>query len=84
MRQEEPLNAGLLFRRQLGEPTTVVENLKNHAPEQYSDKTTTRSVRKRKLTNNPTPIPKPDNQPNGLPTAPQLIAQSREQTQPEN
>ena len=66
--QEEPLNAGLLFRRKLGDTTTVVENPKNHAPEQYPDNTTTRSVRKRKLTNNSTPIPKPDNQPNGLPT----------------
>ena len=68
MWQEEPLNARLLFRRQLGEPTTMVENPKNHAAEQHSDYPTTRSVRKRKLTINPTPISKPDNWPNGLPT----------------
>ena len=81
MWQEEPLNAGLLFRRQLGELTTVVENPKNHALEQHSDNTTTRSVRKRKLTNNPTPIPKPDNRPNGLPT-PTPIDSSISRTNP--
>ena len=68
MWQEEPLNARLLFMRHLGELTTVVENPKNYASKKHSDNTTTRSVRKRKLTNDPTPISQQDHRPNGLPT----------------
>ena len=84
MWQEEPLNARLLFRRQLGEPTTVVENPKNYAAEQHSDNTTTRSVRKK---NSQITQPQYQNQTTGqmgyLPP-PQLTAQSHEQTQPKN
>ena len=81
MWQEEPLDAGLLFRRKLGEPTTMVENPKNYASEQHPDNPTTRTVRKRKLTINPTPISKPDNRPNGLPT-PTPIDSSTSRTNP--
>ena len=59
----------------------MVENPKNHAPEQHSDNPTTRSVRKRKPTINPTPISKPDNRPNGLPT-PTRIDSSISRTNP--
>ena len=40
----------------------------DYASKQHSDNTTTRSVRKRQLTTDPTPIPQPSNWPNGLPT----------------
>ena len=74
----------IAIRAQIGRIDHSGGNPQDDASKQHSDNTTTRSVRKRQLTTDPTPITQPSNWPNGYLTPPQMTTQSQEQTQPKN